>query len=174
MSDDPRQPFSEIVRRHTYHSAEALLTVRQTASGAEYFRAWLERRYVPPICGTVGFNLVAADYGRTVWRLWPGEHQLNATNTLHGGVAAMLLDSAATSAAHTTLSAREAVTTIQLSLHLVRPVVLDSTEVLCEGRFLDRTRRQTVSEAQLVKDGGKLCAHATATCLVTERSAENG
>lgn len=56
-----------------------------------------------PIQDLLGFELDEADEGRAVFSLEPGEQHYNPIGSVHGGVAATLLDSAMGAAVHSTL-----------------------------------------------------------------------
>jgi acyl-coenzyme A thioesterase PaaI-like protein len=65
-------------------------------SGLDFLREILAGRLpAPPIAATLGFTLEEAEYGRAVFALVPGEEHYNPIGSVHGGVYATLLDSAA-------------------------------------------------------------------------------
>ncbi|WP_432189045.1 PaaI family thioesterase [Streptomyces sp. Tue6028] len=137
-------------------------------SGLEVLRLCVEGRFPQaPICGTLGFRLVAAEHGRAVFEGEPAEHLLNPMGTVHGGFLATLLDSALGSAVMSTLAAGRAYTTIQLGVNMVRPVFTDTPTLRCEGTVIHAGRTTATAEARVVGTAdGKLYAHATTTCAV--------
>jgi uncharacterized protein (TIGR00369 family) len=91
--------------------------------------------------------------------------------TVHGGFLATLLDSALGAAVMGGLPAGAAYTTVQLGVHLVRPVRPDTPTLRCEGRALHVGRTTATAEAQVIgTHDGKLYAHGTTTCAVLRAS----
>ncbi|MBP2047610.1 uncharacterized protein (TIGR00369 family) [Streptomyces griseochromogenes] len=137
-------------------------------SGLEVLQLCVEGRFPQaPICGTLGFRLVAAECGRAVFEGEPAEHLLNPMGTVHGGFLATLLDSALGSAVMSTLPVGRAYTTIQLGVHMVRPVFMDTPTLRCEGTVVHAGRTTATAEARVVGTAdGKLYAHATTTCAI--------
>ena len=60
--------------------------------------------------------------GRASFELDPGERHYNPLGTVHGGIAATLLDSAMGCAVHTTLGEGEIYTTLELKVNYVRAI----------------------------------------------------
>ncbi|HEU4658305.1 MAG TPA: PaaI family thioesterase [Capillimicrobium sp.] len=87
------------------------------------------------------------------------------TAAMHGGVVATLLDSAMFFAYMTTLPEGAFGTTLQMNVQFLRPVVLDGSDVVAEGRVVRAGRRVGTVEGSLVDGQGRTCAVATATCL---------
>ncbi|TCT09266.1 uncharacterized protein (TIGR00369 family) [Tepidamorphus gemmatus] len=120
----------------------------------------------PPIARTLGFMLREVEPGRALFAGLPGFDHLNPLGTVHGGWAATLLDSALGCAVHTTLKVGEAYTTIEFKVNLVRPLLPDTGEVVCEGRIVHRGARIATSEASLRGADGRLYAHGSETCMI--------
>src|SRR3712207_3433184 len=74
---------------------------------------------VPPIQKLLGFELAEVEEGRTVFRLTPGEQHFNPIGTVHGGIAATLIDSATGAAVHTTLPQGTGYTTLEFGVKLL-------------------------------------------------------
>lgn len=65
-------------------------------SGLDFLRDVLAGRLpAPPISATLGFTLEEVEAGRAVFAMEPGEEHYNPIGSVHGGVYATLLDSAA-------------------------------------------------------------------------------
>jgi len=92
--------------------------------------------------------------------------QYNPIGSVHGGVVATLLDSAAGCAVHSRLSAGTAYTSLDLAVRFLRPVTVDTTTLTCTGEVLSVGRRTALAEARLTDSAGRLFAHATSTCLL--------
>jgi uncharacterized protein (TIGR00369 family) len=120
-----------------------------------------------PIQEPMGFELVEAGEGRTVFRSVPGRQHLNPIGTVHGGFAATLLDSCMGAAVHTTCADGEAYSTLEVKFNLVRPITPETGEVVAEGNVVHRGRRVATAEGTLKRaSDGKLLAHGTTTCMI--------
>ena len=74
----------------------------------------------PPIAQMLGMSLVAVGEGRAVFGLEPDEWMYNPIGSVHGGVAATILDSCMGCAIHTTLPAGVGYTTTDLHVRYTR------------------------------------------------------
>jgi len=138
--------------------------------GIAQLRALIGTGRRPGMMRTLDFDLVEVEPGRVVFAGTPGEHAYNAIGSVHGGYAATLLDSACGVAVHSKLTAAQAYTTLDLNISYLRPLTLDSGLVRAEGRVRSIGRRAAFAEATLTDSQGRLCATATSTLLVFERS----
>lgn len=120
----------------------------------------------PGIAVTLGMMPVEIDDGVCTFELSPDERMTNPLGTIHGGIAATILDSCMGCAVHTTLPAGVGYTTAQLNVHYLRPMMPGMGPVRATGRVIHRGRTQSTAEAKLVDSNGKLIAHATTTCLI--------
>ena len=93
------------------------------------------------------------------------EKNLNPQGGVHGGFAAMVLDSATGCAVHTLLEAGVAYATIDLNIKMIRPVPR-STNLIAEGTVINITKSLDISECILKSEDGKLYATSTATCMI--------
>jgi uncharacterized protein (TIGR00369 family) len=158
-------------RKVTWADPSATAAGVRNRTGLEFLAA-IVNGAVPaaPIQATLGFELVAVEPGMARFRLVPGEHHFNPMNSVHGGVACTLLDSAMSSAVMTTLDERTGYSTADLTVHLTRPIHLDTGIVTAEGRVLHRGKRVATAEGRLTDVDGRLLAHATTTCVLMERA----
>ena len=90
----------------------------------------------------------------------------NPMGTVHGGIAATLLDSALGCAVQTTLDEGVGYTTISLEVKYLRPIRLDAGELRAEATVIHAGRRQATAEARLTDRAGRVLATATTTCLI--------
>jgi uncharacterized protein (TIGR00369 family) len=120
----------------------------------------------PPIAELLGFDLVEVGEGRAVFELDPAERHYNPLGTVHGGVAATLLDSAMGCAVHTTLGEGEAFTTLELKVNYVRAITEATGRIVAAGSVIHRGGRVATAEGRLTDEDGRLLAHATCTCLI--------
>ena len=120
----------------------------------------------PPIAELIGFHLAEAENGRAVFEGLPEFRHYNPIGSVHGGIAATLLDSALGCAIFSTLHKGDTWTTLELKLNFVRPMTKDTGPVRAEGRVIHRGRTVATSEGDLKDAAGKLYAHATTTCMI--------
>ena len=118
---------------------------------------------------TLGYDVVEASEGRVVVTATPTAEQLNPEGTVHGGLAATLLDSCMGLAVRTLTGAGTGSTTLEFKIAFIRPITPETGLVLGEGVVLSMGRRVGSAEGRLTDRDGKLLAHATTTCLVFER-----
>ncbi|MDT3400140.1 PaaI family thioesterase [Streptomyces sp. B1866] len=120
----------------------------------------------PPIGATLGFTLEEVEPGRVVFALEPGEEHYNPLGSVHGGVHATLLDSAAGCAVHSTLPHGMAYVSLDLSVKFLRPVTVDTGKVRAIGTVRSSGRRTALAQAELYDSADRLLAHATSSCLL--------
>lgn len=136
-------------------------------SGLEVMRLIAAGALPPPgIAVLLGMDIAEVTDGRVVFTLEPDERMLNAIGSVHGGIAATLLDSAMGCAVHTTLPPGRGWTTAQLNLHYLRPMQPGMGTVRAVGTVLHSGRKQATAEARLYDVQDRLLAHGTTTCLV--------
>jgi uncharacterized protein (TIGR00369 family) len=119
-----------------------------------------------PVAELVGFELIELGEGRASFRMDPAERHYNPLGTVHGGIAAMLLDSAMGVAVHTTLDEGQTYTTLELKVNYVRAMTQDTGPVVATGSVIHRGGRVATAEARLTDANGRLLAHGTSTCLI--------
>jgi uncharacterized protein (TIGR00369 family) len=120
----------------------------------------------PPIAALLGMDVVEVGDGYATFTLEPDSRMLNPIGSVHGGIAATLLDSCMGCAVHTTLPPGAGYTTAQLNLHYLRSMQPGMGRVRATGTVLHRGRKQSTAEAKLFDDQGRLLAHGTTTCLI--------
>jgi uncharacterized protein (TIGR00369 family) len=135
-------------------------------NGLELIRMMLASGKGPGISKTMQFALVEAEEGRVVFEGTPGKHVYNPLNTVHGGYAATLLDSACGCAVQTKLTADQSYTTLELKIAYHRAMTEHTGPVRAEGKVISAGRRVAFTEARLTDAEGKLYASATSTLLV--------
>lgn len=120
------------------------------------------------IAQTLGYDVTEAESGRVVVTLVPNDSHLNPSGTVHGGVAATLLDSAMGLAICTTLEKGLGQTTLEFKISLIRPITPGMGTIRAEGVVLNRGRRVGTAEGRITDERGRLLAHGTTTCLIFE------
>jgi uncharacterized protein (TIGR00369 family) len=137
-------------------------------TGLEFLRA-IAAGELPgaPIADLLGFAPVEAEEGRVVFAAVPDQQHYNPIGTVHGGLAATLLDSAMGCAVHSTLPAGVRYTTLELKVNFVRPITSETGRILCEGTLVHRGGRVATAEGRVFAEAdGTLLAHGTTTCLI--------
>ena len=86
------------------------------------------------------------------------------------GVISTLLDTACGCSVHTTLPTGVGYTSLDLSVKFLRGMAVGTGPVRCEGTLLHLGRSTALAEARLTDAAGRLCAHATSSCLVLRRA----
>ena len=121
------------------------------------------------IAETLGYDVTEATSGRVVVTARPSGIHLNPAGTVHGGLAATLLDSCMGLAVQSTLEKGVGQTTLEFKISLLRPITPETGEIKAEGVVLSRGRRVGTAEGRITDGGGRLLAHGTTTCLIFER-----
>jgi uncharacterized protein (TIGR00369 family) len=118
------------------------------------------------IARTLGYDVSEAEKGRVVVTITPTGDHLNPAGTVHGGLAATLLDSCMGLAVQSTLEKSEAQTTLEFKISLLRPITPETGTIRAEGMLLSRGRRIGTAEGRVTDGDGRLLAHGTTTCLI--------
>ena len=147
----------------------AQLQQRRELTGLEQLREYLAGNRRPGIGVSLDFKLVDVQEGRVTFEGVPGEHAYNPIGSIHGGYAATLLDSACGCAVHSTLSATQTYTTLELKVSYLKAMTKDTGPVRAVGRIVSIGRRVGFAEATLTDVNGKVYATATSTLLVIEQ-----
>ena len=143
--------------------------VMASMSGLDFVRAIFEGRLLaPPIMQTVEPFDSTAEPGHVVFHSVPGFRHYNPIGLVHGGYAAILLDSAMGLAVHTALPAGSGYTTLEFKISFIKGMTEHTGPVRTEGHTLSVGRRAATAEARITDSKGRVLAHATTTCLVFE------
>jgi uncharacterized protein (TIGR00369 family) len=156
-------------RTRTYEWEDPELTAAAVGrvSGLEFLRDLAAGRLpAPPVSATLDMALEEVEFGRAVFSLLPGEEHYNPIGSVHGGVFATLLDSAAGCAVQSTLPTGMAYTSLDLNVKFLRRITVDTGRVRAVGTVLNGGRRTALAEAKLIDDQDRLLAHATSSCLL--------
>ena len=120
-----------------------------------------------PIQELMGFDLIAVEEGRVVFACEPGEQHFNPMNSVHGGLALTMLDSAMGACVHTTLEQGRFYSSLETKVNFVRPIGADTGRIEAEGKVVHRGSKIATSEGHLrAAETGKLLAHGTSTCMI--------
>ncbi|MGL4285619.1 MAG: PaaI family thioesterase [Phreatobacter sp.] len=138
-------------------------------SGLDFVQGLVEGRLpLNTIARTLGYDITEAESGRVVVTAEPSANHLNPAGTVHGGLAATLLDSCMGLAIQSTLDKGLGSTTLEFKVSFVRPITPETGPVTAEGRVINRGRRVGTAEGRVTDRDGRLLVHGTTTCLIFE------
>jgi uncharacterized protein (TIGR00369 family) len=139
-------------------------------SGLEFVQGLVEGTLpLNTIAETLGYDVTEVVSGRVVVTAAPSGDHLNPAGTVHGGLAATLLDSCMGLAVQSTLEKGVGQTTLEFKISLVRPITPETGVIKAEGIVLSRGRRVGTAEGRITDGQGRLLAHGTTTCLIFQR-----
>jgi uncharacterized protein (TIGR00369 family) len=142
---------------------------RKEMSGLQFVQGLAEGTLpLNTIAKTLGYDVSEAVSGRVVVTAEPSGIHLNPAGTVHGGLAATLLDSCMGLAVQSTLEKGVGQTTLEFKISLLRAITPDTGPIRAEGIVLSRGRRVGTAEGRIMDGNGRLLAHGTTTCLIFE------
>lgn len=157
--------MSNRIASRTYGTVPA--EKQRDMSGIEFVRGLVDGTLpLNTMAQTLGYDVVEATEGRVVVAAEPSDALLNPAGTVHGGLAATLLDTCMGLAVQTTLEKGIAQTTVEFKITLLRPITPDTGLIKAEGVVLSRGRRIGSAEGRMTDRQGRLLAHGTTTCLI--------
>lgn len=138
-------------------------------TGLEFVRGLVDRTLpLNTMAKTLGYDVAEAETGRVVVTARPGTAHLNPAGTVHGGLAATLLDSCMGLAIQTTLEKGAGSTTLEFKVSFLRPITPETGPIRAEGMVISRGRRVGTAEGRVSDANGRLLVHGTTTCLIFE------
>jgi uncharacterized protein (TIGR00369 family) len=117
---------------------------------------------------TLGYDVTEAERGHVVVTAEPQDIHLNPAGTVHGGLAATMLDSCMGLAIQSTLEKGIGSTTLEFKMSFVRPITPETGPIKAEGTVISRGRRVGTAEGRVTDGDGRLLVHGTTTCLIFE------
>ena len=143
---------------------------RQALGGLEFVQGLVAGSLpLNTMARTLGYDIVEASIGRVVVTADPSGDHLNPAGTVHGGLAATLLDTCMGLAVHTTIERGFGSTTLEFKISLLRTITPETGPIRAEGIVLTRGRRVGTAEGRLTDADGRLFAHGTTTCLIFDK-----
>jgi len=140
---------------------------RKAISGLEFVQGLADGTLpLNTIAQTLGYDVTEASSGRVVVTAEPNDMHLNPAGTVHGGLAATLLDSCMGLAIWSTLEKGISQTTLEFKISLIRPITPETGLIQAEGIVLNRGRRIGLAEGRITDESGRLLAHGSTTCLI--------
>ena len=140
-------------------------------SGHKYFRELMEGSVArSSMLELFDINIEAAEPGLVVLTAKPTAEHYNPLGFVHGGYAAVLLDTCMAAAIVTSLAPGLSSVTLEYKISFPRPMSADTGVVRGEGKTLHVGRQMAIAEGRLIDANGRLLAHGTTTChLVRQR-----
>ena len=161
--------MTEAARTRTYSWGDPTVSAgaARTSAGIEVMQALARGELpAPPIIATLGFELDSVEPGRVQFSFAPAEYHYNPIGSVHGGVYATLLDSAAGCAVHTMLPAGVGYTSLDLTVKFLRAMTVDTGRVRCIGTVPHLGGRTALAEARLVDADDRLLGTAVSSILL--------
>jgi uncharacterized protein (TIGR00369 family) len=112
-------------------------------------------------------HMSSASRGHSTFTMPASPWFANSSGLISGGVLATIGDAALGSVVHSDVGRGQGMTTAELSMTLMRPVVPDPDAVITgSGQLIHRGRTVGISEAFLYDHGDELIAHGTTRCTI--------
>src|SRR5712671_3147017 len=135
---------------------------RRSISGLEFVQGLVDGTLpLNTMAQTLGYDIVEVAKGRVVAAVEPHAGHRNPAGTVHGGLAATLLDSCMGLAVQSMLDKGFAQTTLEFKISLVRPITPQTGLVKAEGRVITCGRRVGTAEGRLTDKNARVLAKAT-------------
>ena len=142
---------------------------RRAMSGLEFVQGIVEGTLpLNTIAQTLGYDITEAESGRVVVAAEAKDTHLNPAYTVHGGLAATMLDRWMGLAIESTLEKGVGATSLEFKISFVRPITPETGSIRADGTVIKRGRRVGTAEGRLTDSNGRLLVHGTTTCLIFE------
>lgn len=138
-------------------------------SGLDYLLALKNQEIaISPMSQTIPMQVKDACVGRVEYWVTPDERHINVQGAVHGGFAAVVLDTITGGAVQTTLSEGISFATLDLNVKMIRPIQV-GIRYLAVGDVINTGRNVLTSEGRIVDENGKVFAYGAATLMITKR-----
>jgi uncharacterized protein (TIGR00369 family) len=114
-----------------------------------------------PFLKLIGMELVDLKTGEAIVRLKMRDELRQPQGLLHGGATASVIDTAMAFAVVTCLAENEKASTVDLTVHYLRPVTEGA--IVCTAKIVKAGKRLLTVSAEVVNDQEKLIATALST-----------
>jgi uncharacterized protein (TIGR00369 family) len=162
-----KERIMERTRTYGWADPVELAMAARTTCGLEFVRGLASGELGPtPMFATLGYTIAEVEHGRVTCVGVPTEHVHNPLGYVHGGYAAAMLETATGFAVQTTLPLGTAYTTLDCSVHFLRPVTADLGPIRAVGTLINSGRRTALAHAELRDPSDRLLAHATSSCMI--------
>ena len=116
---------------------------------------------ITPYLKLLGIELDEIEAGKAVMSLPMTEKLRQPHGLLHGGATASLIDTAMAFAVVSVLAEGEKASTVDLTVHYLRPVINEKT--ICTAKIIKAGKRLLTVSADVVNEDGKLIATSIST-----------
>lgn len=142
---------------------------KRTMSGLEFVQGLVDGTLpLNPMAETLGYDIIDVSRGRVIVAAEPHGKHGNPFGTVHGGLAATLLDTCMGLAVLSMLDKGFGQTTLEFKILLVRPITPHMGLVKAQGTVISCGRHVGTAEGSLTDKDGRTLAHGTTTCLIFE------
>jgi len=150
-------------------TGSTMLAALKELGGLEFLQR-VARGELPNLAiGTpLNFALASVEKGHVTFSGIPDASHYNFIETVHGGYAATLLDTAMACAILSTLPPGQTFTTLEFKINFVRGMTHETGRVAAEGNIIHAGKRIATADGRLVDRNGKLLAHGSTTCMVLD------
>lgn len=167
----PDQPASERSRTVKWEDPRPGARRAKSLSGEAFFDKMRRGEIAaPPFVHLLGMEVFDSGKGRFTMTLEPQECHYNPMGCVHGGVISTLLDSVMSAAVHTALPAGQGYMTLEIKVNFLRPIFVQTGEVMAMGNVLAISHHVAAAEGKVVDVQGRVLATGTATCLIFDVS----
>jgi len=136
-------------------------------SGVEFLKKVASGAFPPPpMAELMNIRITEVAHGRVVFEGTPAEYHYNPLGTIHGGMAATLLDSALGCCVNSCLEAGDLYTTLELKVNYLKAITLDTGPVRAIATIVHIGRTTAVAEARVLDVNDVIYAYASSTCLL--------
>jgi len=136
-------------------------------SGLEGMRAaWGRRVPAPPIHYLLGLRPVTIGPAAVTFVMPASPRLRSDAGVFHAGTSALVADAALAGAVQVTLPPGAVVATSDLTMNFLRPVDVDSGQLIAQARPIDVGDSLGLAECTIEDGHGRLIAHATTRCYV--------
>jgi acyl-CoA thioesterase len=146
--------------------AEKSFTDFNGKSGLDYLNHVIATHHTYPFGALLNMRVIKAGDGTSTIEATPDYKFYNPMKRIHGGFLAAVVDSSMGSAVITKLPAGAGAGTVNLSIHFVRKVDVDTGVLTASAKVLHSGRTMLTAETKITDAAGKLYVHGTGTFLV--------
>src|ERR1700688_671089 len=138
-----------------------------SVTGLKYFKALIDGTAPrAPMLELFDIDFASAEPGAVVLTATPTTEYYSPLGFVHGGYAAVLLDTCMAAAIVTSLDPGLSSVTLEYKINFTRPMSADTGVVRGERKTLHVGRQMAIGEGRVLDAKGRLLAHGTTTCHV--------
>jgi uncharacterized protein (TIGR00369 family) len=158
-------------RTFTWEDPQVVLANLRSLSGLEFLKRVATGEFPPPpMAALMNIRLTEVERGRVVFEGTPAEYHYNPLGTIHGGMAATLLDSAMGCCVNSCLDVGDMYTTLELKVNYLRPITLETGPVRAISTIVHIGRTTALADGRIVDAKNVIYAYASSTCLLRRQS----